>query len=570
MNEPLPAPEFDRTKYDRPNQDWVCGRTCEGKPCRKGPTPGGLCRSTAECRPVLELRPGEKKGQWKCTRPKEAGGPCETGPAPNGDCGCPIIPCVPQRSLRNLRGRLTLATIAVTIGLLVLLSTGRWRWSFISPGPVSNPHQSGAFDLLAATNFDAVGCAGCHIAAKGGLGQWLDSAFNVKPGPFAWGDMARDTPNHHTFMDENRCLKCHVHHDRHLTTTDFVAAHSCSDCHREHRGNQLASPSDDTCATCHNNGPRITQFALDFNTSASANNSMNSQPQVAAGLVAFITPRPTAGRTNLFAHFWDGHPDFGVHRAGIPDGNTLKFNHRMHLGETVRLHDRTQGKSRALNCSDCHRPDATGAYMSRIRFDQHCKSCHSLQFDPVNPEVHLPHGDVSAVRATVSSLASLQVQYAELARRKGITERAGIEKFVRDSSEAVKKLLGTNGGDELVEKILFIGDPRERMQPSDRADGEKRGFYAGCAYCHEVGRDPQYEAVITRPMIPDRWLLGGRFTHAKHTQVSCVACHSTVPQSSRSADINLPHQVSCAACHSPGNAAANCATCHSYHMGKPL
>lgn len=575
MNEPLPAPEFDRTKYDRPNQDWVCGRTCEGKPCRLGPTPGGRCRSTDECRPALELRPGETKGQWKCTRSKEAGGPCESGPGPTGLCGCPIIPCVPQRSLRNLRGRVTLTTIAVTVGLLVLLGAGRWRWQFISPGPVAQVHQSDDFSRRAMDRFGARGCAGCHVAAEGGLGQWLLTAFNADPGPFQWGKLAQASPNEHTRMDQRNCLACHTHYDRHQP--NVIAAHSCSDCHLEHRGDRFASPSDDTCASCHNNAQRINQFARQ-----STNSALEFHPPLIAGLVPFITPRPANGRTNLFANYWSGHPDFGLHVAGLLDTNTLKFNHELHFGGTVRLRDVALGESRGLACSDCHQPDATGAYMSRIRFDQHCQTCHSLQFDPVNPEMRLPHGNPASVRAMVASLATLQVQYAELARRRGETDRTRIDDFARSSAQRVRTLLNT--GENLAELILFTSDPRARLFPDDREDAEKRAYYAGCAYCHTVTRDAQNQPAVVRPHTPDRWLLGGRFNHAKHSQTSCLECHGTVLNSSRTSDINLPHQIpeaisaadrsaglkACIDCHRPGNAPANCATCHSYHMLKPL
>lgn len=577
MNDPLPAPEFDRSQYERPNQAWVCGRTCEGKPCRLGPSPGGHCRSTAECRPLLEVRPGETKGRWKCTRSREAGGPCATGPGPDGQCGCPIIPCVPQSSLRRLRGRLTLATISFTIGLLVLLCAGPWRWAFISPGPVSQPHGSPGFQHDALTHFGSSGCAGCHEAAEGGLGQWLQTAFRARPGPFDWKQLALAKTDHHSRMDERNCLACHADHDRHQPTV--VAAHSCTDCHREHQGRQLAAPRDETCASCHNDGPALRRF-----TRPSTDDPLDLHPPLVPGLSAFITPRRAGGRTNQFAHYWDGHPDFGLHVAGLKDGNTLKFNHQLHFGTTVRMADAGVDETRGLNCRDCHQPDSTGAYMARIRFDLHCQSCHSLQFDPVNPEMKLPHASPAAVRAGVASLATLQVQYANLARIRGETDRARIDDFARANADRVRRLLGT--GEQLLDLILFTGDPRPRMFPEDQGSTGKRAHYAGCAYCHEVTRDAQGQAQVTRPRIPDRWLPGGRFNHAKHPspRITCLECHGTVLQSTRTSDINLPHQTAtmlsaadrnaglkaCIDCHTENGAPANCATCHSYHMLKPL
>lgn len=584
MNDPLPPPDFDRTKYDRPNQDWVCGRTCEGQPCRLGPTPGGRCRSTAECEPVLEVAPGEAKGRWKCTRPKEAGGPCTDGPGPTGACGHPIIPCVPQSSLRRRRGKVTLATISLTFGLLLLLCSGRWRWSFISPGTVSSPHANPGFDAAATQRFGGGGCVGCHEAADSGVGQWMQAAFNADPGPFEWRKLARVTPDQHTRMDQQNCLACHAGYDRHQPTV--TAAHSCSDCHREHQGERMAQPTDASCASCHGDASRL-QRVLEAGTRdpgrAHADPS-RFHPPLAAGLVAFLTPRAADRKPQPFTHYWDGHPEFALHRDGVRDPNTLKFNHALHLGATVQLHDPAARASRSLACRDCHQPDTTGTYMARIRFEQHCQSCHSLQFDPIDPGLRLPHGNPAAVASSVSSLAALQVQYATLARSRGETDRARIDAFARTSADRVRRLLGT--GEQLVDLILFTGDPRPRMFTEDQENAGKRAHHAGCAYCHEVTRDARGQAAVTRPTTPDRWLPGGRFNHAKHDAplTTCLDCHGTVRHSTRTADINLPHQTraamsstdreaglkACIDCHHDQAAPSGCATCHSYHMMKPL
>ena len=75
MKEQLPAPDFDANQYERPNQDWICGKAAEGQCCRDRPrVPAGKCRATFECSPVLELKPGETKGRFRCTRPAEHGG----------------------------------------------------------------------------------------------------------------------------------------------------------------------------------------------------------------------------------------------------------------------------------------------------------------------------------------------------------------------------------------------------------------------------------------------------------------------------------------------------------------
>ena len=31
-----PSPDFDESRYERPNKNWLCGHTCDGCPCRIG------------------------------------------------------------------------------------------------------------------------------------------------------------------------------------------------------------------------------------------------------------------------------------------------------------------------------------------------------------------------------------------------------------------------------------------------------------------------------------------------------------------------------------------------------
>src|ERR1043166_2069222 len=107
MKEQLPSPDFDRYKYERPNQNWICGKAADGRPCRIGPDGKGQCRATYECQPALELKGGETKGRYKCTRPAEYGGPCANGPLPDGTCCCAIEKCVPVGSLAAKKKRLT-------------------------------------------------------------------------------------------------------------------------------------------------------------------------------------------------------------------------------------------------------------------------------------------------------------------------------------------------------------------------------------------------------------------------------------------------------------------------------
>ena len=554
MPPPTPSSGPERTPYVRPNDGWVCGHACEGKPCRLGPTPSGGCPAAPECQPVLEKVSGEEKGRWKCTRPKEHGGPCADGPSPNGTCGCPVIACAPQRSLRNIRGRFILGVITLSVALLMLALGGPWRWRFITPAPVSQPHRGAAFARLAGERIQAVNeCAACHETANTSLSHWVQNALDADPGMLSPNQFRRVasgvTPM--TAIDRESCASCHDRHELHQP--NVVQAHSCSVCHREHHGLRMPSPSDLECAHCH------ADAAVMAASSARGRDipSLNFDPPIPAGVTAFHSPRPPGGRTNLFTTFWEGHPDFGVRAAGLRDPNTLKFNHALHLGETVRL------SGRSLVCANCHTPDATGVGMARIRYDTHCVACHDLQFDPAHPELKLPHGDIAAVRGV---LRGLPAAYADL-RAKALTSlgqsprKSDVDSFVRENVARMRQTFGS--GEELERLIAFTGDPR-RQQPGLSA--ERRAHFAGCAYCHEVTPARETLALITPPVIPDRWMLKGRFVHSRHVQQNCEGCHA-VRSSQTAADINLPSQTTCALCHQPnGGAPSGCATCHTYHL----
>ena len=207
MSEQLPAPEFDAQNYARPNQNWICGHACEGNACRQGPDAKGRCRATAECKPVLETKPGETKGRWRCTR---SGGACESGPLPDGTCCRPIAKCSPVPTLRVWRGRATLVVIAASFAaLLVLLGNPPWRNQFINPGEISNAHSGAAFAALAATNHLNQNCGACHVAGNSGPHGMVRAALQADPGILDLKQLATAKPAEPTAIDES-CLKCHA------------------------------------------------------------------------------------------------------------------------------------------------------------------------------------------------------------------------------------------------------------------------------------------------------------------------------------------------------------------------
>lgn len=514
MSEQLPAPDFDAQNYARPNQNWICGHACEGNACRPGPDARGRCRATAECKPALETKPGETKGRWRCTRP---GGACESGPLPDGSCCRPIAKCSPVPTLRLIRRRLTLAVVAGTCAaLLILLGNPPWRNRFISPGKISSAHSGVAFAALAVTNHLNQNCGACHVAGNSGPHGMVHAALQADPGILNLKELATAKPAEPTAIDES-CLKCHAGRNFHQPDAKPI---SCSFCHVEHRGAMMAATTDANCVFCHGDAAKM-----------------------------------AAARTiPVIHHFADDHPQFRFITEKPRDPDTLKFNHALHLtGTTI---PKVPGGEK-LDCSFCHQPDAAGAFMRPVNFENNCRVCHSLQFDPETPTLILPHGSAAFVSAF---LRSLPKQYADLAAREGV---ADANNFVQQKLAGLRTHFGS--GEDLERRVFFSTATFGPEEKVGTLSGPTRALFPGCAYCHEVISSVSDSPEITKPVMPERWLAQAKFNHAKHAAISCAQCHDAV-HSRDTTDVLLPPKETCEVCHSPrGGVVDSCATCHTYH-----
>ena len=181
MKAQLPSPDFNPGRYERPNDQWNCGKATEGKACRIGPSAKGRCRAAYECQPLLETRDGETKGRWRCTRTAEFGGPCKMGPRPEGTCSRAISKCVPVRSLLARRKIFTILMVAFTLGCLLVSFSGPFRARFANPGTLSTQHSTEAFARMAGTGGgDIGGCQACHSTANDGIRGWTVAALRRK------------------------------------------------------------------------------------------------------------------------------------------------------------------------------------------------------------------------------------------------------------------------------------------------------------------------------------------------------------------------------------------------------
>lgn len=515
--------------YERPNDKWVCGRMEEGKPCRLGPDGHGRCRTVAECTPALEVKPGEEKGRYRCNRPTEFGGPCAEGPLPDGSCAHPQPRCAPSRSWRNRRGVFVWWVLGLSAAVLLLDFNGRMRMKFINPGPLSSAHKQPRGGQKNAIGED--NCAACHRTAVDSFPGWMDAAFGASPGPLDIVAAAQPPSVHGTPMDRS-CAGCHREHSFHHVRVDKNI--SCLSCHQEHHGDAgLQGMAGMRCANCHG----------DVEYMAGPGASKNDVGQF----------------RGLVSSFSKDHPEFALLALKTADSNSLRFNHQKHLsGEVVG------GDGGSLKCSTCHEQDASGAYHKPIGFERHCQSCHSLQFDEANPQIHLPHGQVQFVQAF---LASLPEQYERFGREAlGITERRALAMFVQTQMRRVEEAQLT--GESLAQRIFFNQD---RRTPESRIGGADQkgvaGFY-GCAFCHNVSGNVA-QPVVEKPATPDRWLARGTFHHRAHEAIECRSCHQ-VDQSVKTSEVLLPGISTCASCHnarsSPGE---SCVLCHDFHRVPP-
>ncbi|MBI3885609.1 MAG: hypothetical protein HY302_07760 [Opitutae bacterium] len=322
--------DFKISRYERPNDAWVCGRKDSCEACPLGPDRKGNCRATADCRPRRE---GDR---WQCTRTDTRGGKCASGPRPDGSCCNPIPPCVPQRSVRARRGVAVLLAVAATLGAVLLALGLRARDQVFNPGPRTAHHSS-----------TDITCASCHTAAQISSTEWLEAAFSKK--------------NAHA--DSMRCLVCHSLGNaptqphsldpkaRALLTAKARARPpggdvplalqaasflggppvgadgtlACATCHREHHGRSfdLKKLSDASCQACH---------------------------------------------ASTFASLARGHPQF----TGYPAERRtrIEFDHAGHLNKYFQKLDQPP------QCSDCHVPDAANRSMLVKGFEANCRACH--------------------------------------------------------------------------------------------------------------------------------------------------------------------------------------------------
>lgn len=300
-----------------------------------------------------------------------------------------------------------------------------------------------------------------------------------------------------------RCEGCHGPM-MHAKNQD--APPSCTECHAEHRGQgRLASISDNLCVDCHGNIAAHMRQAHD-------------------------TPNVVS--------FGMNHPEFTY----PPDNDTLRLNHRLHLQKGGIFN--AQGMREELNCTFCH-----GMFNTRgktdpapIKFNDDCKHCHRLTFDPRFPDAEVPHGGDPG-----NAYGFILATYA------GNRDIAG------KSPEELRRILTQFRQASVDERALLDAEQVIKVK---------------CGLCHEIKRDAKGRPVATPPVIPARWL-DAKFSHGPHRSLSCEECHAQAANSVKTSDVLMPQRKACVGCHSDRSSTLlastrsrtnNCVLCHEYHV----
>lgn len=358
---------------------------------------------------------------------------------------------------------------------------------------------------------------------------------------------------------DRRCQQCHEEQPHiaaqkkkyDLHEPNVVENRACSICHQEHLGpGPMKRVADSQCASCHNNAGVMAASAKKAMTLAPAVFHLRAHPP---RQVVLEMPRPANGYTQVFASFAAGHPEFQLVQQKARDPDVLRFNHQRHFATDI-----PPVNGQKLDCNYCHKPEPGGRFYERVNFAANCQACHALQFDVKNPELKIPHGDVTLVR---TFLRTLPAQYGDFARlKKGKTRDSDVQNFVIQQIRQLQEQFRT--GEELERAVFFTTDP---YKPQRQMAAAVRANFAGCAFCHEVKTAANSAPEITKPILVDRWMPQAHFNHVKHASVKCDECHNA-RASRETFDVLMPAKANCVVCHSPkGKVASDCITCHTYH-----
>ena len=263
--------------------------------------------------------------------------------------------------------------------------------------------------------------------------------------------------------------------------------------------------------------------------------------------VSLLRPTPTP----------EGKIEWTINRRNLEaaagsDNSNLRFDHAAHLNSDGIV--APEGR-RVIACTDCHVAEPGGAGMLPISMDDHCSSCHTLSFDPDEPDRSVPHGDPEAV---------LQVLIEYYSARLLGTDPDAAEQRVRRPGRKLSRADRDKAAAEArVQALAVATDLFERR---------------ACVNCHEVtkaGENAELPWVVQPVRLTAAFFPQASFSHSAHdTEVtSCDGCHNA-SDSDDASDVLMPGIDTCRDCHGSsvarrndaGQTPSTCIMCHRFHV----
>ena len=609
---------YRESRYERPNQTWVCGWAADGRPCKLGPDRKGRCPAGAEA----HCTPRRDGDRYLCTRPEAFGGPCENGPLPDGSC-CGPDPehpvCQPRLSIRARRGRLNLAVFIGAIGALLLVFAGPWHLDFVSPGELTSVHMA-----IETPPDSANSCAVCHAAAEHGPLEWISGGI---------GD-------HGSMAESGNCLRCHFADDTarahafsvHGVPDDVLnaagAPMACATCHREHRGrdHNLAFMDDRRCQVCHR---------AQFKSFSSGHAGFRTDQRHGTGIAFDHATHKDHFGERPFACLDCHEPDsggrsmqlrpfeascVGCHSGGSSDHHgdhiakmgasfviqlpgvefesddvdwPLDLDTEVELPPLMRLLLAGDDEAVALlieledaeivdELDDPDKVALTSAIKRLIAEllygDPGPRIARALGVPPTDPTPAALADELSRATRAVLEFKERWLPGPDVAPHDGDRSPPQETGWYHDPDEVAIGYRVATHADRFVKAWVDALVTPGNTGTGDRDTIRKRvaqdlaGSFATCLKCHAGGRWTAANRAV--PALGDQ----RPFEHGTHLSVfgapaeSCTACHRLAADGSACLTRRgfLEYAKSdCASCHRPGRAADSCLTCHRYHFLRP-
>lgn len=345
---------------------------------------------------------------------------------------------------------------------------------------------------------------------------------------------------------DDACLDCHKtlneHADINFHADLGLETMRCASCHREHNEpSTVIAQTDRLCTDCHVDSeswdvsgahPVIPVTAFAPNQHPEFKVAVLDEAHASAGPI------------------WRREP---LRTTDAVDKSGLKFDHQVHLN-VDKVVDQASGG--ALECGGCHAltPDRGGFEL--VNMEAHCESCHSLAFDPVNPDFELPHASAREVYTVIEG------HY--------LRTFLGATNSIQASG---RRGFSANGQ----YRSVCTDDPYTCAQWEAQREARYQFEDTGCVTCHEVtdnkDADISKRYEVRSVHQTEHWFVSATFDHQPHEVIDgrtgdevCGDCHEASTSDSAS-DVLMPGIDLCFDCHDANRqaAGAECVSCHWFH-----